>query len=122
MGTASLIIVQASDGKVYTTMVNYDGYPEGVGATLVAALPTLEKAEAFVKKYDYATSVDHKNGVIVCDRPERRGTYPAPSAQQLEEAKSWVDYVYAFDTAIGRWRCEPTWSDEGGGDISINLY
>ncbi|ECG8260411.1 hypothetical protein CB010_006390 [Salmonella bongori] len=55
MSTRSSITVKTTDGKFRTIYCHFDGYPSGVGKTLVEHYGTQEKAEALLSGGDIST-------------------------------------------------------------------
>lgn len=64
MSTRSSITIKTADGKFRTIYCHFDGYPSGVGKTLVEHYSTQEKAEALLAGGDI--SILEAN----CDKPE----------------------------------------------------
>ncbi|EAW1173092.1 post-segregation killing protein PndC [Salmonella enterica subsp. enterica] len=64
MSTHSSITVKTTDGKFRTIYCHFDGYPSGVGKTLVEHYGTQEKAEALL------TDGDISFLEASCDKPE----------------------------------------------------
>lgn len=125
MSTRSDIIVQRADGSWKRIYCHFDGYLEGVGATLAAHYATQERADALVAPGDlsvldveccgapghsYANQVDGQSVYYGRDRGEKdtEGHDGPGLAEVWPPAESWTEYTYVFGSLPGGPN-EPTW-------------
>lgn len=117
MGTSSVIVFQDRQGKIFLTYINYDGYPEGVGAVLVNSVNTYDLVKSIATKYDYMSSIDEGPKI---SNGERRGCYDYKTMEEYLEKSpenDWQsDYTYTFCNDTETWKCESY------GKFTIDLY
>lgn len=109
MGTRSGIAIEIEPGKVINAYIHWDGYPEGVGATLAENYTRREEAESLIAKGDMSTL-----GATEADTAfyTLRGNLNAREPFESPEAffvgfQSDTQYRYLW-TEDG-WRCYDVW-------------
>lgn len=140
MGTRSFIGKKAADGTIRAIYCHWDGYPEGVGATLLEHYTEPKKIDALLDLGDIsvlreeigeAQSFDApKSGTCVAygrDRGEKRRdvgarVYADEQAFGMGAKKSGTEYAYVFD---GEWKVAQVLYDESValqfGDLAKRL-
>lgn len=129
MATRSLIARQNDDGTVTAIYCHYDGYPEGVGRTLLDNYTDPDKVDALLalgnlsalgselgSKHDfYAHHTDHREWCLAYGRDrEETGQESVNYSDRFHLLSSaqgaWAEYVYVFETdwtGRGRWTVAP---------------
>jgi hypothetical protein len=127
MSTRSNIGVRNTDGTIDYIYCHFDGYPEGVGATLIKYYTNTNRVNELMKLGDLSVlgkfigeKQDFDNRVRDCclaygrDRGEEGVSVSTTTFENLLSNTS-IDYVYIFDRDY--WECYDTNTKE-----SINLY
>jgi hypothetical protein len=116
MSTHSNIIVERSDGSAKKVYVHFDGYPSGIGRTLVEHYTTQEQAEAVVlgdisslgprcdgcPGHSYETKVPGQTVYYGRDRGEE--DVDGEVFPSLKEALLNISEYYAYVWTQGEWR------------------
>ena len=118
MATRSRIGLLLEDNSILSVYHHWDGYPEGLGAKLVADYDTKEKVAALIDGGDISTCMSRRtwDGVdtdeqIVLYYTERGDTdvEPAIAENDLEFIKqtrdNWGEYAYAYNSITSKWSC-----------------
>lgn len=132
MSTNSTIKIKRKDGTETGIYCHYDGYVEGVGATLQLAYNTAEKVEALLKLGDlsilgYYTdpkpgeehSFDGKRQENVCV------AYHRDRGEAFCQSNGSCEYIYTFDEREACWFVEeeqPVRDTEAQSFLSINTF
>jgi hypothetical protein len=130
MATRSYIGIRNTDASVDYIYCHFDGYPSGVGATLVEHYADMDKVNALMKLGDLSVlgnqiggqqdfndrSTHNPNWCLAYgrDRNEPNTSVKTGDYSKLINDHS-VDYVYVFDGDY--WECFDTY-----GPVLINLY
>lgn len=118
MGTRSDIIVQRSDGSYKRVYCHWDGYLEGVGATLQEHYNSQERAEAVVEPGDmsslmeacdgapghtFKTPVEGQTIYYGRDRgePDTDGLIGASLIEVWPPEDTWTEFTYVWQD--GKW-------------------
>lgn len=112
MSTRSNIGLMLDDSTVKRVYCHYDGYPDGVGQTLLNSFNTVEKIEELLSFGDISCLEDniHPKGEHTFDNPEKGCTvfYGRDRGEDNTEAItclmqewvseqfSWIEYIYLF--------------------------
>jgi len=127
MSTRSNIGIRNTDETIDYIYCHYDGYPEGVGATLIEHYANFDRVNELMKLGDLSIldkrlgeKQDFDNrikGYCLAYGRDRGETGVSVSTTTLEKllSNTTIDYVYIFDGEF--WECYDTYTKE-----SINLY
>lgn len=94
MGTRCLICVRREDGKVDAVYCHYDGYPSGVGATLMSYYLDKRLLKALIDGGNMSSLGES------IETTEFNGNDPAHTFKNLEEAKNAgfdISFMYVID-------------------------
>ena len=130
MATRSRIGLLREDGSIINCYHHWDGYPEGLGAKLVAEYNTKEKVAGLIDGGDISTTmsrrtwdgvgVDEEIVLYYSDRGDSE-VEPIIAESDLEfiqqTAKCDGEYAYVFDPSVSEWFCYDRHTAE-----FINLY
>ena len=127
MSTRSYIGVRNSDETVDYIYCHYDGYPEGVGATLIEHYANFNRVNELMKlgdlsilgkrlgeKQDFNNRIKDHCLAYGRDRGEEGVSVSTTTLENLLSHNT-IDYTYIFDGEF--WECYDTNTKE-----SINLY
>lgn len=130
MSTRSNIGIRNPDGTVDYIYCHYDGYPEGVGKTLIGYYQDMDRVNELMKLGDLSSLGEEIGEKSVFDNyltrarnwclaygRDRGDSDVSVSTTTFEDllANDNVDYLYVFDGEY--WECYDT-----GNKQSINLY
>lgn len=103
MATRSTIAIQEKDLSIRAIYCHWDGYPEGVGATLAEHYNSTEKAEALIKLGGFSalheTLEETKAGAYNSDSDKPR-TF-TDVQDWLKNFNSGEEYFYLYREGIG---------------------
>lgn len=122
MSTRSVIAFEQTDGKVTAVYCHWDGYPEGVGRTLLESFVNVEEIARLVSlgslsslgaRIDPDPDQPHsfnapQPGVCVFYGRDRgtEGVEPQELASRRQVVGSWfgIDYYYLYSATESRWQ------------------
>lgn len=102
MGTRSMIAYEDNEtGKVIATYCQYDGYLEGVGATLIQHYETPALALA-VASGGYYSSLSETVEASLADAVNKDDPteYESATAYFQENRESWCEYLYLYRQGV----------------------
>lgn len=118
MSTRSLVAIEQADGTLQAAHVHHDGYPSGVGASLVACHRTPERAQALVQ----LGSLDYIFGQEVEKDGNYNPTHHADLANLVEKARrEGAEYAYVYGAKGGRFkefRWQLAWSRDEEDELT----
>jgi len=111
MATRSTISVEYPNGTIRTVYAHWDGYLQGVGATLVNHYSDPQLAQAIVEQGDISSLDDTIESSVFYarDRGEIHASTPTAAreystfAQSLKAESGMMEYAYFFSAADGKW-------------------
>lgn len=111
MATRSNIGTRQEDGTIKAIYCHWDGYPEGVGATLTEHYNDPAKVEALLNLGDFSSIADNIEEIESYAQRGEKGTEARTYATQeewIEEASdSGCEYLYLFEK---NWQDEYVWA------------
>lgn len=114
MSTRSLIGVRKEDKSYDVIYCHFDGYPEGVGVTLLENYNTKELVEKLISNGDMSSIGETTEECVFYhrDRGEEFSTSNYKTKEELDEAykNSWCEYLYIFNKGV--WYCNGAKLDE----------
>lgn len=133
MSTNSTIKIKRADGTETGIYCHYDGYIEGVGATLQLAYNTAEKVEKLLKLGDLSTlgyytepaaekgehNFEHRQENVCCAYHRDRGE------DYRQSNSSDNEFIYTFDERDACWYVEeeqPVRDTEAQKFLSLNTF
>jgi hypothetical protein len=108
MATRSTISVEYPNGTIRTVYSHWDGYLQGVGATLVNHYSDPQLAQALVEQGDISSLGDTiESSVFYARDMGEKSTaareYSTMAMCALEAESSMIEYAYFFSAADSKW-------------------
>ena len=101
MATRSLIVVETKPGVYDAIYCHFDGYPEGVGATLKKSYYSEDKVDKLIEHGDVSVLRDTlEDSEFYTFLPEKRKISRNLSLDELKAKASnvWAEYIHVFRT------------------------
>ena len=124
MSTRSSIGIKLPDGNIKAIYCHFDGYPDGVGQTLIEHYTTEEKINALMElgglsvlgpeigeKQDFNDYVNHNRDWCLAygrDRGESGIEMNTVSKDEFFDNKDYIDYLYLYNNDF-EWECFNTY-------------
>lgn len=136
MSTRSMIGIRNHGGTIEAIYCHYDGYPDGVGRTLIEHYGNLERARALVAMGDLsavAENLEPEHGAILSESGDFPGVTQRLSRESTRDLRIFendaaflsharkncsAEFVYVYDVPWGRWFAGCFWSLDGMDDPS----
>jgi hypothetical protein len=109
VSTRSQIGIKYNDNCYKTIYCHFDGYPSGVGLTLIERYNNLEAAEALIELGDISGLANSpkstaENSYFVRDgSPINIAIFSNIEDYFIRVRNTWAEYAYLFDVAAGAW-------------------
>lgn len=120
MATGSWIAVEYPDGTVKAVHCHWDGYLEGVGATLVEHYTDFEKADALINQGDISSLDITVEGSVFYARDRGEELMPAErygSMKDYIKRRRLEDYNYVRLYETGEWQVDSLYNDLAKGSV-----
>jgi len=107
MGTRSRIACRQPDGSILSIYCHWDGYPTGVGHTLVAKYSNLDTLGRLLARGDRSSLEDTpEEGMAYADRgDEDVSAVSYPTRADLSQSESGEEYMYLYEPEANQWLC-----------------
>lgn len=135
MSTRAYVFEKLADNDYRGIYVHFDGYPEGVGRTLIDNYKIPEKVSELIdlgslsvlgptigKKIEFNTYGNNEDDYNQClayyrDRGEELEIMHETNLD-VNEMSYWISYVYLYDHCTKTWY---VWTDNGWKDLASEL-
>ena len=122
MGTRCDIVFFTRNGRVFVLRVHCDGYPDGVGKTLVQKYGTASSAEDLVREWTYLSSLPPCEPTRDTRRKESDDAFCTKGDFEDFYDFGDADYTYTFDNTpdgAQKWTVKHHWDDTEVIDLDV---
>ena len=104
MGTRSRIAIREDNGTIRSIYCHWDGYPAGVGRTLLESYCSVEKLGELMDRGDRSDlGASPEEGSAYADRGEDVPALMSAGLPELNKIDCGEEYVYLYEPAEDRW-------------------
>lgn len=120
MSTRCYIGIEMPSGSILTIYCHHDGYPEGVGDTLLWNYKDRDKVEELLKLGDISSLRSTLESTEAYHRDRGEPVHPARIRSEEDLIASWGEYLYKFNLR-GNWEVKSLTSSKGWHSIEAAI-